>query len=105
MLASIKEMEKNVVTAWKPDGFYDFGFGENAPYRDLFCYNNPYANPLSMEISVGHKSGGETLVIYGPNPETLFHQCVMPVKENADAAFCCAVHELNPEYEVRQYSL
>ena len=105
VLASIKEMEKDVVAIWKPDGFYDFGFGHDAPYQDLFYYDNPYANPSGMGIRVEHKDGGENLVIYGPFPAFIMHQCVMPVKENASAAFCCAVHELDPQYKVRQYSL
>ena len=103
VLASLKEMEKMVLKSWSPDVYSDFGGG--GPYPDLFYYDDPYANPDGMGIRVEHKDGGENLVIYGPFPKLIMHQCVMPVKENASAAFCCAVHELDPKYEVRQYSL
>lgn len=103
VLVSLKKMEKSVLKSWSPDIYSDFRF--RGPYPEFFYYDAPYPNPGGMGIHVLHKDGGESLVIYGPFPILIRHQCVMPVKENASAAFCCAVHELDPKYEVRQYSL
>ena len=103
VLKDMAEMERNLTKNLdKFENFTDWRMG-GAP--EGFYYDDPYSNPWGFSVRTEHKKGGENIVIYGPVPSVRFHQCIMPVTEDADRAFCCAVQELNGNYAVRQYNI
>ena len=104
VLTDMANMERNVTKG--REEFEDFSDYIMKGNPEGFYYDHSYSNPGGFGILVKHEGDNqENLVIYGPLPKIRFHHCVVPVSENPDLSFCCAVQELNNNYVIRQYKI